>query len=89
MTAVVDISWTKKQLQAECRRRGLKGCSALDKDGLIQRLNGTGMCDYMPALQEGRVLLVISKYFNDAPRCCKEQEVQNCSWCCLRRNLQV
>jgi len=38
-----DASWTKKQLKAECRRRGLRGFSNLTKSELIQLLNhGTG-----------------------------------------------
>lgn len=40
---LVDDSWTKKQLYAECKNRGITGCSGLAKDGLIQTLN-EGKC---------------------------------------------
>lgn len=36
---LVDDSWTKKQLYAECKHRGIAGCSGLSKDGLICTLN--------------------------------------------------
>eukprot|EP00904_Undaria_pinnatifida_P010227 jgi/Undpi1/6334/HiC_scaffold_20.g08817.m1 len=36
---LVDDSWTKKQLYAECKHRGIAGCSGLSKDGLIRTLN--------------------------------------------------
>lgn len=41
---LVDDSWTKKQLYAECKRRGIAGCSGLAKDGLIQTLNQGALC---------------------------------------------
>lgn len=40
MVAAVDTSWTKKDLYHECKLRGLKGCSQLNKADLIKRLNG-------------------------------------------------
>lgn len=37
---VVDDNWTRENLYRECKRRGLKGCSQLNKADLIRRLNG-------------------------------------------------
>lgn len=36
----VDKGWKKDALTAEAKARGLRGYSTLNKDGLIQLLNG-------------------------------------------------